>query len=218
MATNETPLDDSPSPAPESVEETNTTGKQDASINEAGNAVEEIPAFNASDVPEPPANPNGGTIELPDAEQKTERRGRKGLTDAELAALPESRRKKILADRARKSKGRGETPQTKAADIVAAPNMLAKAGAETVAGSLDTLRVIISNNEVAPNDDMRKQVLAVWEQYFEETGKQPPIWVMLTITSSLYVAPAFSTPTGKSRFSKIAGNVRAWFARRFGGK
>jgi hypothetical protein len=171
--------------------------------------------FDASTLAEPAALPLAADM----PERKVENRGRKKkYATPEEAAAAEAERKRQWRINKQKGGTQPEDANKLLGQIAVNPmSATAKLGARTVVFSLDTFKAVISNRECPVDEQGRAQLIAVWEQYLLETGKQPPAWIMVTILSCAYVVPAFDTPTAKSRLSGMIAYIRGWWAKKFGG-
>jgi hypothetical protein len=106
--------------------------------------------------------------------------------------------------------GTASTRQAPEADEM----QVAIANANMVVTALDLLRHGISGGEVAPQDDLRKATVASWSVYLAEQGIKLPSWVQVAVMSSMYVAPAFSTNSGKEKVISVWTKVKVWWIKR----
>ena len=139
------------------------------------------------------------------------RAGRPRMTDEERDA---SRERKRERDRARHRKGGKAAPSPQDAGDAAIG--MARANAMIVVASLDLLAAGISGGEYRAGDDTRAATTEAWAIYLQQSGVELPAWVQVAIVSTVHVAPAFATQTGKGRISGIWAKVRAWWIARRG--
>ena len=96
------------------------------------------------------------------------------------------------------------------------------ASAEMAMQGLDMLRDAVSNATCEEDRAHRARTLKIWEQYFEETGLQPPTWVLVLSASVSYVGPAFKTAPAKTKleagFEVLKAKIQSWKAKRAVGK
>jgi hypothetical protein len=116
----------------------------------------------------------------------------------------------IAAPEIPEKRGRGRPAGSKSHKKGHGVGAKSKASAETVVSGLDMLRDWVSNGTCQDDIDRRKQVVAVWEAYFMETGLEPPLWVLVTVTSIGYVVPALKTEKAKGKISGLITKVQAW--------
>lgn len=105
-------------------------------------------------------------------------------------------------------KGTGSKKINKAAtesEMVA----LSVANAEMVVSALDLMRAAVSGGECAANPAVRGAAVAAWADYLEEQGLALPSWVQVSIISVVYIAPAFTTNSGKEKVSGMWGKIKA---------
>lgn len=141
-------------------------------------------------------------------------------TESATMPLPSEMPEKRGRGRPRKDAGPGEksalktkqsakkTPEVKEAEGMAA--------ASIVVAGLDMVRKAVSAGECPENPDMRTATLAAWAQYIEENGFEIPTWLQVAIISSVYVAPAFTTESGKGKVSGAWAKIKGWYITRRG--
>jgi hypothetical protein len=91
------------------------------------------------------------------------------------------------------------------------------ATATMIVGTMDMLLSAISENEYRAPDELRENYKLAWSNYLKSTGKEPPAWLMLSIMSFAYCAPALNTAPAKSKFDRATSRIKAWFHARKGG-
>lgn len=159
-----------------------TESASDASASVSSN----IPLFDAAGAVSP-SEPTKGAAPIPDAPEK---RGR-GRPKGSGAGKPKTKPVEKL--------------QAEAAVSIAAAN------ASIVVGMLDLLRAGISGGECPANPDMRDAAQSAWTAYLAEQGVELPPWVQVAIVSTMYIAPAFSTPRGKGLISGAWAKLKGWY-------
>lgn len=90
------------------------------------------------------------------------------------------------------------------------------ASAQLIVGALDLLRAGISGGECAPNVEMRGMTVDAWREYLAQNNWEVPAWVQVCVISSMYVAPAFSTPQARGRLSGAFAKIKGWWIARKG--
>ena len=90
------------------------------------------------------------------------------------------------------------------------------AAAMMIVGTMDMLLHAVSEGEYTPPEKMRKDYLTCWENYLRSVGKEPPPWVLVTLMSFGYAAPAFQTPAATGKFERFGNKIKGWWVARFG--
>lgn len=90
------------------------------------------------------------------------------------------------------------------------------ASAELVVASLDLVRKAVSAGECPETPELRAATVQAWAMYFEENGWEVPAWVQVSVISVSYIAPAFTTETGKGRIAGMWAKVKGWWVARHG--
>lgn len=97
-----------------------------------------------------------------------------------------------------------------------AENAVHVAHAQIVVSTLDLVRNAVSAGECPAAPELRDATVSAWAAYLEEQGMEIPAWLQVAIISTMYVAPAFATPTGKGRVSSLIAKAKAWWIARRG--
>lgn len=90
------------------------------------------------------------------------------------------------------------------------------ASAHLIVGALDVVRNAVSAGECPPAPEMRDATVQAWAEYLESNGWEVPPWVQVSVISVSYVAPAFTTDTGKGRVSGMWAKLKGWWVAHHG--
>jgi hypothetical protein len=98
----------------------------------------------------------------------------------------------------------------------AIPQGATNAAAVMIVGTMDMLLHAVSEGEYTAPERMRKDYLTAWENYLRSVGKEPPPWVLVTLMTFGYAAPAFQTPAATGKFERFTNRLKGWWVARFG--
>lgn len=90
------------------------------------------------------------------------------------------------------------------------------ASAQLIVGALDLVRRGIGGAECPENVELRAMTVEAWREYLAQNNWEVPAWVQVAVISSMYVAPAFSTPAGSGKISGMWARAKGWWIARKG--
>lgn len=147
-------------------------------------------------------------LSMPVPGEKPETRGR----PKKYATVEEAEAAKKERDRLRRG---GSEKKIFPAQSVA-PSLTHLASAAAIVGTVDMVLTAVSSGEYSADNSLRSSYTEAWAKYLEQTGKEPPPWVMVLLMSGAYAAPAFATRAGQSKLTTVVNKIKAMWVRRFG--